>query len=63
MLLRKRFHPEGHLSIGIALNHSHGLRCGQMIFIGGEAAEDAPCAEDPAKRAHFTHRAKELSVK
>jgi enamine deaminase RidA (YjgF/YER057c/UK114 family) len=40
MLPRKRFHPEGHLSIGIPLNHSHGLRCGQMIFIGGQADID-----------------------
>lgn len=40
MLPRKRFHPEGHLSIGVPLNHSHGLRCGEMIFIGGQADID-----------------------
>jgi enamine deaminase RidA (YjgF/YER057c/UK114 family) len=40
MLPRKRFHPEGHLSIGIPLTHSHGLRCGKMIFIGGQADID-----------------------
>lgn len=37
MLPRRRFHPDGHLSIGVPLNHSHGLRCGEMIFIGGQA--------------------------
>ena len=37
MLPRRRFHPEAHLSIGIPLNHSHGLACGEMIFIGGQA--------------------------
>ncbi|MCP5084721.1 MAG: hypothetical protein GY948_23795 [Alphaproteobacteria bacterium] len=37
MLPRKRFHPSDHLSIGIDLNHSHGLKVGQMIFIGGQA--------------------------
>ena len=37
MLPRKRFHPKDHLSIGIDLNHSHGLKVGQMIFIGGQA--------------------------
>ncbi len=41
MLPRKRFHPADHLSIGIDLNHSHGLRCGEMIFIGGQADIDA----------------------
>ncbi len=40
MLPRRRFHPEGHLSIGIALNHSHGLVCGDMIFVGGQADID-----------------------
>ncbi len=40
MLPRKRFHPAGHLSIGVPLNHSHGLRCGEMIFIGGQADID-----------------------
>ena len=40
MLPRRRFHPEGHLSIGIPLNHSHGLACGNMIFIGGQADID-----------------------
>ena len=40
MLPRKRFHPEHHLSIGVPLNHSHGLRCGEMIFIGGQADID-----------------------
>ncbi|MEQ9488702.1 MAG: RidA family protein [Alphaproteobacteria bacterium] len=40
MLPRKRFHPEDHLSIGIPLNHSHGLKCGRMIFIGGQADID-----------------------
>ncbi len=37
MLPRRRFHPADHLSIGIPLNHSHGLACGEMIFIGGQA--------------------------
>lgn len=37
MLPRRRFHPQEHLSIGISLTHSHGLGCGQMIFIGGQA--------------------------
>ncbi len=37
MLPRHRYHPDGHLSIGIPLNHSHGLACGEMIFIGGQA--------------------------
>jgi len=37
MLPRRSFYPEGHLSIGIPLTHSHGLVCGDMIFIGGQA--------------------------
>ena len=37
MLPRRRFHPDDHLSIGVPLRHSHGLACGQMIFIGGQA--------------------------
>lgn len=37
MLPRRRFHPEGHLSIGIPLTHSHALACGEMIFLGGQA--------------------------
>ena len=40
MLPRRRFHPNDHLSIGIPLNHSHGIACGQMIFIGGQADID-----------------------
>jgi enamine deaminase RidA (YjgF/YER057c/UK114 family) len=40
MLPRRRFHPQGHLSIGIQLMHSHALRCGPMIFIGGQADID-----------------------
>ncbi len=41
MLPRRKYHPEDHLSIGVALNHSHGLACGEMIFIGGQADIDA----------------------
>ena len=41
MLPRKRFHPDNHLSIGVPLKHSHGLRCGEMILIGGQADIDA----------------------
>lgn len=41
MLPRQRFHPDDHLSIGIPLKHSHGLRCGEMLFIGGQADIDA----------------------
>ncbi|MEM7172173.1 MAG: RidA family protein [Pseudomonadota bacterium] len=39
MLPRRRFHPEGHLSIGVpGFDHfSHGLACGQMIFTSGQA--------------------------
>jgi len=40
MLSRESFHPENHLSIGIPLTHSHGLACGKMIFIGGQADID-----------------------
>jgi len=40
MLPRKTFHPDDHLSIGIPLNHSHGLACGEMLFIGGQADID-----------------------
>lgn len=40
MLPRRKFHPDDHLSIGIPLNHSHGLACGEMIFIGGQADID-----------------------
>ncbi|MBX2870091.1 MAG: hypothetical protein KTR18_15530 [Acidiferrobacterales bacterium] len=41
MLPRRTFHPDGHLSIGIPLNHSHGIVCGEMVFIGGQADIDA----------------------
>ncbi|MDH3762555.1 MAG: RidA family protein [Gammaproteobacteria bacterium] len=40
MLPRQRFHPRGHFSIGIPLNHSHGIKCGELIFIGGQADLD-----------------------
>lgn len=40
MLPRRRFHPDDHLSIGLPLKVSHGLRCGEMIFIGGQADID-----------------------
>jgi len=41
MLPRHKFHPDDHLSIGIPLNHSHCISCGEMIFIGGQADIDA----------------------
>lgn len=41
MLPRRRFHPDEHLSIGIDLNHSHAIACGDLIFVGGQAAIDA----------------------
>ena len=41
MLPRRKYHPQDHLSIGVDLNHSHGLACGEMIFIGGQADIDA----------------------
>jgi len=41
MLPRRRFHPDDHLSIGIKLNHSHGLACADLIFIGGQADIDS----------------------
>lgn len=41
MLPRRKYHPQDHLSIGVPLNHSHGLACGDMIFIGGQADIDA----------------------
>jgi len=40
MLPRKTFHPDSHFSIGIPLNHSHGIQCGEMIFVGGQADLD-----------------------
>lgn len=40
MLPRRRFHPDDHLSIGLPLKVSHGLGCGEMIFIGGQADID-----------------------
>ena len=43
MLPRKRYHPEDHLSIGVPLNHSHGLRCGEMLFVGGQADINGQC--------------------
>jgi enamine deaminase RidA (YjgF/YER057c/UK114 family) len=41
MLPRRKYHPQDHLSIGVDLNHSHGLACGELIFIGGQADIDA----------------------
>ncbi len=41
MLPRRKYHPADQLSIGVALNHSHGLGCGDLIFIGGQADIDA----------------------
>jgi enamine deaminase RidA (YjgF/YER057c/UK114 family) len=41
MLPRKKYHPQDHLSIGVSLNHSHALTCGDLIFIGGQADIDA----------------------
>ena len=54
MLPRQKFHPDDHLSIGIPLNHSHGIKCGEMIFIGGQADIDAAarvtCPDDLEKQ-------------
>ena len=41
MLPRRKYHPQDHLSIGVDLNHSHGLACGDLIFVGGQADIDA----------------------
>ena len=41
MLPRRKFHPQDHLSIGVELNHSHGLACGELLFVGGQADIDA----------------------
>ena len=40
MLPRRCFHPGDHFSIGVPLNHSHGIACGEMIFVGGQADLD-----------------------
>ncbi|MDH3379649.1 MAG: RidA family protein [Gammaproteobacteria bacterium] len=56
MLPRRRFHPTGHPSIGVPLQHSHGLACGEMLFIGGQADIGADAkvsrANDPAAQTH-----------
>lgn len=33
--------PEGHWDWLIHLSHKHGLRCGQMIFVGGQVDKDS----------------------
>ena len=57
MLPRKSFHPTDLLSIGIPLNHSHALVCGEMIFIGGQAdingQAQVTCPNDIEKQTHI----------
>ncbi len=40
MLPRRRYHPDDHFSIGVPIKHSHGLACGEMLFIGGQVDLD-----------------------
>ena len=40
MLPRRRYHPDDHFSVGLPLNHSHGLACGDLIFVGGQVDLD-----------------------
>ena len=40
MLPRHAINPEGHWQIGIPLNHSQGLRCGPLVFVGGQVDLD-----------------------
>src|SRR5260370_335639 len=39
-LARSHVWPEGHWSWPIKVTHKHGLRCGEMIFVGGQVALD-----------------------
>ncbi|MGI9412581.1 MAG: RidA family protein, partial [Hyphomicrobiales bacterium] len=41
MLPRWAIKPEGHWSVGLDINHNHCVRCGRMIFIGGQVDLDA----------------------
>lgn len=40
MLQRSHAWPEGHWSWPIPVTHQHGLRCGDMIFVGGQVDLD-----------------------
>ena len=40
MLPRTRYHSPDHLSIGVDLNYSNAIKCGEMIFISGQADID-----------------------
>ncbi len=40
MLERTHAWPEGHWDWLIHLSHKHGLRCGRMIFVGGQVDKD-----------------------
>ncbi len=40
MLPRRRYHPQDHFSIGVPIRHSHGLACGEMLFVGGQVDLD-----------------------
>jgi enamine deaminase RidA (YjgF/YER057c/UK114 family) len=39
-LARSHVWPEGHWGWPIKVTHKHGLRCGEMIFVGGQVALD-----------------------
>ena len=41
MLKRSYGWPKGHWSWPIAVTHKHGLRCGRMIFVGGQVDLDS----------------------
>ena len=40
-LARTHSWPEGHWGWPIHLSHKHGLRCGEMIFVGGQVDLDS----------------------
>ena len=40
MLPRWAITPDGHWSVGLGINHNHCIRCGRMIFIGGQVDLD-----------------------
>ena len=40
MLPRWAITPDGHWSVGLGINHNHCVRCGRMIFIGGQVDLD-----------------------
>lgn len=57
---REHVWPDGHWDWHVHLPYKHGLKCGEMIFLGGQVSLDQKgCAIDPGRLTEQTHASME----